>query len=110
MYATLETAAPEPRPVCLDCEWDSVPRVRLYLIVWRQARIYHEAFADVLRHRTRDSRSVDPAIRGRSFDWEKARAVGWSLDEIARVRGIGFMHADNAEAVSVALCPGRWED
>ena len=94
-----------PLPACQDCDWDSVPRVRFYLIVWRQSRIHHESFAEVLRHMTRDSRTLDPAFRGRSFDWDKARAIGWSLDEVARVHGLAFMHADNADAVCTVLCP-----
>lgn len=94
-------------PVCLDCDWDELPRVRLYLIVYRQAQLYRESFADVLRHRTRNSRSIDPAVRGQGFDWDRARVIGWALDEVARTHGIGFLHADNADAVAKALCPAR---
>lgn len=100
---TMETTT----PACRGCDWDDVPRVRFFLIVWRQAQLYREPFEDVLRHRTRNSRSIDPRVRGRGFDWNDARTIGWSLDELAKERGLGFMHADNAEAVSSALCAGR---
>lgn len=91
---------------CRDCDWDDVPRVRFWLLVWRQARLAHEEFAEVLRHWTRTSRAIDPGVRGKGFDWIEARATGWSLDQLALRKGIGFMHADNAEAVGRELCSG----
>ena len=97
-------------PVCLDCDWDNVARVRFFLIVYRQARLYGEPFADVLRHRTRYSRSIDQSVRGKGFDWDTARTIGYSLDQLATRLGLGFMHADNAEAVSRSLCPSRTVD
>lgn len=98
----LESVAPT---ACRDCDWDNVAQVRFFLVIWRQARIHREPFADIFRHFTRDSRAIDPAFRGRSFDWDKARAIGWSLDAVFAKRGAAFMHADNADAVALALCP-----
>jgi hypothetical protein len=103
--ALMET--PPRQAACLDCDWDDLPRVRFFLHVYRQAYLYREPFADVLRHRTRNSRSIDPAVRGQGFDWDRARAIGWSLDAVVQRKGWGFMHPDNAESVSLELCPGR---
>jgi hypothetical protein len=96
-------------PARCDCDgdWHDAPRVRFFLIVYRQAHLYREPFADVLRHRTRNSRSIDPAVRGQGFDWDRARAIGWSLDEVRKHHGWGFMHPDNGEAVAEVLCPSR---
>lgn len=90
---------------CRDCDWDDLKVVRLYLIVYRQAHLYREPFEDVLRNRVRDSRAIDPAVRGRGFDAEKARAIAWSLDAVLKAHGWGFLHPDNALAVATALCP-----
>lgn len=92
---------------CRDCDWDDLPRLRFYLVVWRQARLYREPFAEVLRCHTRESRLIDPGVRGKTFDMEAARAIGWALDAVHRQRGAAFMHPDNCEAVADVLCPSR---
>jgi len=103
---------PPEAPGCQECPYGrcdfGVPRVRFYLSVWRQAHLARESFASVLRHRTRSSRTIAPGVRGQGFDWEKAHAIGWSLDEIARSQPAGFMHSANAEAVARLLCPERY--
>lgn len=104
LIAVVAMEAPPP-PACVDCDWDDARLVRFYLLVWRQARLSGEQFADVLRHRTRDSRAIDPNAKGRALDMQKLRAIGWSLDEVYRKHGAQFMHADNAVAVAMALCP-----
>lgn len=104
LTASLAFEASAP-PACLDCEWDDLADVKFYLLVWRQARIARESFAEVLRHRTRRSRASDAGVRGPGFDWEKARSIGWSLDQVCTRKGVGFMHADNAPAVALELCP-----
>lgn len=95
-----------PHAACRDCGWHDLPRLRFYLIVWSQARRFREEFADVLRHRTQTSRTLDPGVRGKGFDWLEARSTGWALDQLAQRRGLQFMHPDNNEAVAKALCEG----
>ena len=113
------TAMDTPRPAtrCEECRWGqcdfTVSRVRFFLHVRRQAQLVGEPFEAVLRHRSRNSRLIDPAIRGNSFfDWTRARAIGWSLDAVARHHATtpGFMHPANAEAVAAELCPERFNE
>lgn len=116
--STTMTMVPEQRqaatPKCEECVWGDCDfkagKVALYLHVLRQAELAREPFELVLRHRTRNSRSIDPAVRGTGFDAVKARAIGWALDAVRRTHGARFMHPANAEAVARVLCPERWDE
>ena len=112
----LAMAAPSPSPrACDECPFGackfSRKRTHLYLTVWWAARGHREPFEHVLRNRVRDSRFTDPAIRSASFSSDEivadARAIGWTLDELAKQHGLRFMHPGNASAVAAALCPER---
>jgi hypothetical protein len=88
-------------PAC-DCTF-STPRVRWYLYIWRQARIAREPFADVMRSEARESRSIDPWIRGARGDANRSRLIGLSLEE-ARDRGNLELAPWNAEKIANFLC------
>lgn len=111
---TVMQASPRPCDECppLACKL-SVSRVTFYLHVWRQARLYGEAFEDVLAHHTRDSRHIDPGISSRAVGFGKRsddRALGWTLDQLARTYGVRFLHPMNALAVAAKLCPERFNE
>jgi hypothetical protein len=92
-----------------DCEGAACAftpgRVRWYLICWRLAEIVHEPFANVLNSESRNSRDIDPWVRGGRVDPDKARDIGLSL-QIARDRGGIALVTHNADRISVFLCGG----
>lgn len=92
----------DPVPVACGCTF-SVPRVRWYLYIWRQARLAREPFADVMASEARESRAIDPWIRGRKGDAQQGRLIGLSLED-ARDRGRLQLAPWNAEAISAFLC------
>lgn len=97
-------------PTAVECDGPSCTytpsRVRWYLICWRLAEIVREPFANVLNAESRNSRDIDPWIRGGRVDPDKARDIGLSL-QLARDRyGIALV-PHNAERLSRVLCGGR---
>lgn len=94
-----------------DCAYGScrfsVPRVRFYLHVWRQAVVSGESFASILRAETRNSRLIDPWIRGSRANRD-AEDIGLSLELAGRA---GLTLAPwNAERVAAHLCSRSGED
>ena len=79
-------------------------RVRWYLVVWRLAEIVREPFAEVLRSEARNSRDIDPWIRGGRVDPDTGRLIGSALED-ARDRGGIALRAWNAERIAAFLCP-----
>ena len=107
----LEVVRP-PQTSC-DCPFSectfSVPRVRWYLTVWVESRKYREPFADVLRSESRNSRDIDPWIRGGRVDPDRGRMIGLSLERAATDGGLA-LQPWNAEKVARFLCARSLED
>lgn len=80
-------------------------RVRWYLICWRLAQVVKEPFAVVLAAESRNSRDIDPWIRGGRVDPEKGRLIGLSLEH-ARDDGGMALTPHNADRISAFLCEG----
>jgi hypothetical protein len=85
-----------------SCEF-TVARVRWYLWCWNLAVRYREPFSNVLRSESRNSRDIDPWIRGGRVDPDRGRAIGLSL-ELARKDGGLTLATWNAEKISHYLC------
>jgi hypothetical protein len=80
-------------------------RVRWYLICWRLSEIVREPFTVVLASESRNSRDIDPWIRGGRVDPEKGRLIGLSL-ELARDRGGIALTPHSADRIASFLCAG----
>lgn len=110
MALALEVIQPSPAQVGCDCRFAScrftVARVRFYLVAYRQSQILRVPPEEVLRDNCRESRTIDPSIRGGSFDGNTARDIILSL-ELARDRHGISLNPWNAERIATALCPGR---
>ncbi len=104
--------ASQPRPTC-PCRFGrcdfSPPKVRFYLVVWRQSLIHREPFEVIFRAETRESRMIDPAIRGGRGSQDYARTIRMSLEH-ARDNGRIPLTAWNAEKIAAYLCPDRWNE
>lgn len=109
MIDTLAMSAAPSRPISTDCpgsercEWTPA-RVRWYLICWQLALRVHEPFANVLGSESRNSRDIDPWIRGGRVDPERGRSIGLSLEH-ARDDGGLDLRTYNADRISSYLCP-----
>lgn len=80
-------------------------RVYFYLLVMRQAHLAREPFDVVLRSETRNSRLIDPAVRGTSTDPMEARAIGWAIEDAGARHGINVGNPHNADRLAAVLCP-----
>ena len=113
MAVALTVIQPNNVKSLCDCKFGrcdfSVPRVRFYLYVWRQAQIAREPFDVVLRDENKSSNLEDPAIRGGRHDPHHARMIAWSLEQ---ARDVGHIPLSpwNAERLSRYLCPERYNE
>ena len=92
--------------VCRECRWSEcrfrTPKVRAYLIAYREARKRGDDPADYIRDCVRPSRDhrevIEPWIRGRSGDPQASLDIKLSL-ELARDQGGLSLDAHNAAAI-----------
>ena len=112
MAMTLDVAYDHPsrsRRSCDECPWSkcrfSVPRVRAYLIAYREAEKHGDDPADYIRDCVRPSRIgvIEPLVRGSGSDPHASLDVKLSL-ELARDQGGIALNAWNAERVAAFLC------
>lgn len=103
-------AAPCSSCDCLQgkCKF-SVPRVRFYLHILRQAQIVREDPVEVLRDSARSSRPDEPWLRGNKFDSDDARSIILSVIR-ARDEGGIPLAGHNAERIAGFCCPLRWNE
>jgi hypothetical protein len=99
-----ERQAPSPDCPGESCKW-TVSRVRWYLICWRLSEIAREPFPNILRSESRNSRDIDPWVRGGKVDPDDARDIGLSLVIARDHHGIALV-PHNAERLSQVLCLG----
>lgn len=88
----------------------SPKRVRFYLIVMRQAHLAREPFDVVLMHETRNSRLIEPGIRGSRVDPLELRTIGWAIEDAGKRHGISVLNPHNADRLAAVLCPDHRED
>ncbi len=81
--------------------------VQVYLFAARQAVIYGEPLADVIRSELRNSRPIDPWLRGGKVDPDAARDIALSLQRARDEGKIDITRPWNAEAVARFCCPDR---
>lgn len=106
---------PQARATVCECPQArcrfSVRLVKLYLFAARQARILREPLADVLRSEIRNSRPVDPWLRGgRNTDPEIFRDIALSVERARDEGGIDITNPWNAERVAAFCCPLRYDE
>jgi hypothetical protein len=113
LAVALQVIQPERPDARCDCRYGycdfTVPRVRFYLVIWRQALLAREPFEVIWRDQTSQSRIADPAIRGGRGDQGYARTIAWSLEQ-ARDVGHIPLTAWNAAKIAAYLCPERWSE
>ena len=81
----------------------SVPKVRWYLHIWRQSRIYREPFADVMRSEARESRQNAVWNRGARAAQHRGLMIGLALESARDQAGLQLAPW-NADAISRFLC------
>lgn len=84
--------------------------VRVYLIAYREAVKCGDDPAEYIRDHVRNSREVDPWTRGgRLIDPQASTDIKLSL-ELVRARSGIELNLWNADRLSKALCPERWDE
>jgi hypothetical protein len=107
---TQTRSAPAVAVAGLECPGPSTcaftpGRVHWYMVCWRLAEIIREPFDLVLRSESRNSKDVDPWIRGGKVEPDAGRIIRLSLEHARDHHGIALT-THNAERISRVLCPG----